>query len=877
MNAALSHGVGLAAALTLAGHGLATLPLKAGRKDPCTSHGVHDATKDPSVLGSAFGAAPCANVGIACGPISGCFVVDVDPRNKGDVSLASIVAAHGELPRTWEARTGRGDGGRHIFFRLPDGVKLRGKLGAGGIDVLSRGKYVVAAPSIHPDTGKPYAWTVAPDAAPLADAPAWLLALVTKPEPKPRAVTSSASPASAVSKRFRAWMAHVEPAIDGAGDGKTFLTSRGIWGWVLNHGLPESEGRAAFDAWNQTCAPPWEEPDVDRKWEEGRKADSHPEYPDHLAPSDEADFVPAEPAAQRPAVHVTTALHATITEAIDALATDPNIYRRESTLVDVVRADARTADAFVTAGAPRIRTVSVASVRERLTRVAKVLKFEKGARQWVPCLPSDHVVQGVLARGEYPSIRPIVGLLEAPSMRRDGTIIQTAGYDAASGYLYQPSVDFARVPDRPTQADAAQALAELEEVFCDFPFGQPFYRAAAIAAALTILVRPAIDGAVPCFLCDANTRGSGKSLVSDAVSTLVTGRAVAKMGFPWDDEELEKVLAAYAVRGASIVCFDNIIKTFGGHPLDRYLTATDTVELRILGKTEVPTVPWRGTILGSGNNIMMKGDTSRRALIIRIESPLEHPEDRADFKHHPLLPWVKAERPRLVVAALTLLRAWHVAGRRSMGLNPWGSFEAWSATIPAALVFAGSVDPMAARPATLDEGDPEKIALLCILENLSRLDVVGRGLTVKEIIAALYPQLRHGEPRTPDGFDDLREAIESLAPPIPGRAPDPNAFGYVLRRFKRRVVGGRRLDIAPGRAGVARWRVVGQGHPGYLGGGDDGDGGDVSRHSLKTSDPNTAPAPWWVPPPSYGEPGETSPPSQPSPPSPDEGSAPWDV
>ncbi len=48
----------------------------------------------------------------------------------------------------------------------------------------------------------------------------------------------------------------------------------------------------------------------------------------------------------------------------------------------------------------------------------------------------------------------------------------------------------------------------------------------------------------------------------------------------------------------------------------------------------------------------------------------------------------RTERPRLVRAALTLLRAWVVAGRPDMGLPLWGSFEEWSRVVPAALVFA---------------------------------------------------------------------------------------------------------------------------------------------------------------------------------------------
>ena len=62
-----------------------------------------------------------------------------------------------------------------------------------------------------------------------------------------------------------------------------------------------------------------------------------------------------------------------------------------------------------------------------------------------------------------------------------------------------------------------------------------------------------------------------------------------------------------------------------------------------------------------------------------VQSPLETPEDRSGFRHPDLLSWIEAERPRLAVAALTILRAYFVAGCPSQTGGDWGSFERWSA------------------------------------------------------------------------------------------------------------------------------------------------------------------------------------------------------
>jgi hypothetical protein len=42
-----------------------------------------------------------------------------------------------------------------------------------------------------------------------------------------------------------------------------------------------------------------------------------------------------------------------------------------------------------------------------------------------------------------------------------------------------------------------------------------------------------------------------------------------------------------------------------------------------------------------------------------------------------ILDTARTQRPRLVSAALTVLRAWHIAGVR-VTVPPFGSFDAWS-------------------------------------------------------------------------------------------------------------------------------------------------------------------------------------------------------
>lgn len=146
--------------------------------------GVLDATTDIDQIAQWWGGryAGC-NVGARL-PQS-MIVIDIDPRHGGDRSIAELEQRHGQLPDTLTTISGRGDGGRHLFFRRPSG-KLTSKRFGPGVDLKTSAGYVVMPPSIHPDTGKPYVRLEAPVAAP----PAWLVGLLKPEQP----AASSRSP-----------------------------------------------------------------------------------------------------------------------------------------------------------------------------------------------------------------------------------------------------------------------------------------------------------------------------------------------------------------------------------------------------------------------------------------------------------------------------------------------------------------------------------------------------------------------------------------------------------------------------------------------------------------------------------------------------------
>jgi len=320
---------------------------------------------------------------------------------------------------------------------------------------------------------------------------------------------------------------------------------------------------------------------------------------------------------------------------------------------------------------------------------------------------------------------------------------------------------------------------------------------------LSIIGRSAIDGCVPMFASCAPTPGSGKGLLIDAASIIATGRAAPKMAPTDDDDETRKRLLAIAMESPPIVLIDNVEGSIGSPALAMALTAGE-VRDRILGSTRIITATLRPVWALTGNNVQLRGDLGRRVVPIDIDPRVEHPEDRRGFRHVDLLAHVRSERPQLVTAALTLLRAFVVADRPSHGKATKGSFEAWDRLVRGAIVWASGVDPLGGVERIREAGDSD-------LDNLRTLLAAWRAaFGDRAVSVAEAVDYANNPAMATSATLEQRGALRDALAPYGDKAGrlDARALGYSLRKLKGRVAGALALQAGEhGKRGMP-WRVI---------------------------------------------------------------------
>ncbi|MBU6427498.1 MAG: bifunctional DNA primase/polymerase [Cyanobacteria bacterium REEB65] len=838
-------------ALEIARYGLPVFPLWWPRNGGCSCRtgtecrqpGKHprilgwqiEATTDEGKIRQWWARWPTANIGVATGrysdrPLPGILILDVDVASGGAESLAVLEAAHAPLPDTVEVITGKTDidgrRGRHVYFRhpgIPIGNSVK-KLGP-GLDTRCDGGLVVGAGSVHA-SGLVYEWEAAhhPEDVAFAEPPSWLLDLILLSDRPTPVVTRTWSepeglpPVAERIERARRWLAGREPAIQGQGGSSHTM---GICAVVTRGFALESDEDAALALadWNARCCPAWDDrleapasESLLRKIREGRTKGQIIGIGEKLLPPRRVYFggqivsaadavgntAPGDPAGDPDGdsdqeeiriLAITGApgeLSSLVRASESALHSQP-LYAFGGNLVTVRQGE----------GGPSLLLTAKDSLRVLVNRVIGFAKPH--GKEFRQCWPPDEILGALLSQGSW-NLPEITGIVETPTIRPDGTILDSPGFDPQTGLMFiSPPVAWAPVPESPSQDDLVRAFACLGEPLRDFPFQAPHHRAAAIAAIITAVIRPAIAGPVPMFLFDATTPGTGKGLLVNVVATIATGRRVPIISPQADEEEMRKLITSLAMEGARMVVFDNVSKPLGGPTLDAGVTSC-WWQGRLLGTNRTFNGPLRPFWGATGNNIQLKGDMPRRVVPVRMASPDEEPESRQDFAHPDLLAWVGEHRASLVASALTIVRAYVAAGRpRPSGLPCLGGFELWDDLVRAPLLWQGAPDILEGRREMRERADQDTAAIRQVVAAWHRL--LGSGPWT------LRGLKRYLDAAAPGEMTELKDALIELAGTNDGKDWMVNRAGYLLRRYQGRTFEGKCFVAEAKDEQGVRWRV----------------------------------------------------------------------
>jgi len=516
----------------------------------------------------------------------------------------------------------------------------------------------------------------------------------------------------------------------------------------------------------------------------------------------------------------------------------PHLYQQSGRLVRVERRD--TAAASEVLRRPR-EAHQIVSVPHEMTQrllsrhVCFVTTETTGQGKQRKSVTKQTAAPANLAKlftncGSWANIPHLVGITSTPFMRRDGEIVGTPGFDPVSGYLFiDDGTAWEPVPADPTHEQVLAAVDALLEVVCDFPFEKPEHRSAWLSAMLTAVGRPAIYGPVPMLWVDGNRKGTGKSKLPRLISGIACGHDPTEIGFTSEEKELENRLLSLLLGGDRVAAFDNAVGSLRNPVLDRFLTST-IFSARGFFKQEIVKRLNNTVLAVTGNNLTLRGDLSRRVLRVRLVTPLERPDRRDDFRHPDLFGFVRRNRPRLVAAALTILRAHAASGFQEPLVRvtkpdgtvaceparPVGSFREWDVVVRHAMLRIGLPDPARTQDEAHEQDEGE-------IKLLAFLSAWHAWLGPKEVTATQLIREAGEEPssagKSPDRALDEKAmhadyllALLELTETEPGRTPSAQTLGYRLRENVEKPIGGYRLvKQARGRDGI-RYKVIREGN-----------------------------------------------------------------
>lgn len=420
-----------------------------------------------------------------------------------------------------------------------------------------------------------------------------------------------------------------------------------------------------------------------------------------------------------PKINIVGQLRDVTQQALDALElaekSTPSIFVQSGRLVQIAYDEEKR---------PIIKTMTISELRNALTRSANYIRIREKAGTFyeVAVSPSKELAESIIAFNpiEWP-FPPLKAVVEMPIIRSDGSILDKPGYDPATKIYYAGNdiMSACSIPLHPTETQVQDAYNLIESFIGEFPYEAQADHANAFALLLTLVTRYMYNSDVQTALINATKQGAGKTLLAIIACIIATNRPPALTGFPSKEEETKKVIDSKVLSGASLIVFDNVKRKFESTALDQLVTGNGWYSVRPLGQTKDVPVEVHCTVIATGNNMQLDTDQARRCFQIRLASPVSNPDEREDITIKDLIEHTTAHRAELVVALLTLVRAWFVAGKPAASnklARSASTFRRWANTVGGILEFAGISGFQENRDELKAEANTEEVQIASFLQ-----------------------------------------------------------------------------------------------------------------------------------------------------------------
>jgi hypothetical protein len=478
-------------------------------------------------------------------------------------------------------------------------------------------------------------------------------------------------------------------------------------------------------------------------------------------------------------------IHLVVDAAERELAQTLRHYQRGGMIVNVVT-DPGT-------GETRVQDISQPALVRALAEASTWEQINARSHDWIRVDPPARHAAVLFDSNSYHHLPVLNGLARQPYLRQDCSLMMAPGYDLVTAMfgVFDPN-EFS-IPNTPTREDAQAALKLLNDMMAEFSFASDADLAAALTAMLTAAVRPSLKHA-PMFHAKAPMAGSGKSYLCELITAMATPQRGTPTTFPGDDEECRKLLLAELLRSPAVIEFDNLTGDLVAHKSLCTALTSEHMSGRILGVSKTANVNTRALFLSSGNNVGPVQDMARRCITINLDPGCEVPAART-FTRPDLVSDVLRQRGRYVSAALTIVRAWIIAGRPKTECKSLAGFGDWSDMCRQPLLWLGLADPTESLFIAMAE-DPDR-------EILGRILAAWQGVFGKK--AAMVRDAVNNQSLFGDENKELHEVIHDIADER--GSINRRKLGWWIKRHAGRIVDGRRFVRGSGKRSAETWQV----------------------------------------------------------------------